>query len=349
MKIFTEDHNIAQYGSPGFDMYFGSLKPCVFDIETSGLSAADSKIVLTALLIPCENGLRVTQFLAEDPFEEDRVLAATMEYIKNEHIDYLITYNGDSFDIPFTARRLEALHLPYSMDKYDLDIYKFIRRNTMLPDVLDSLSQKNIERYLCIGGDRMDTITGRESVRLFQEYAASGSGAIEKIILTHNREDVLQLAKILDLLGQDDFCSVLKSPDFHEAIARVGFPAARADLAARPRISRSCLRIAGRQLRSPFSAVCFPDTNCNIRAEFDRKTAAFSIEVPLTGRSGSLYVDTGSLGLDDTVLAGLDGLDGYVDGYMILQEDKQKKHREINTLSMLLTDDLYDHFCDISK
>lgn len=351
MKIFTEDHDIAQYGSPAFDLYFGSLRPCVFDIETSGLSPYDSKVILTALLVPNENGVRITQFLAEDPFEEDRVLAATMDFIANEKIDYLITYNGATFDIPFTAKRLDALRLPYSMDRYDLDIYKFLKSATILPDTLDSLSQKSIERYLCIGGDRMDTISGRESVRLFQEYAVTGNATLEDMILTHNREDVLQLMKILFLLGQDDFSSVLKSGDFHEAIARVGFPAARADLAAKPRIGRSRLTITGRQLRSPFSAISFPGSGDDIKTEFNKKTSSFSIEIPLNKKSDSLYIDTRELGLDQTLLKayGIDSLGGYVDDYLILREGKEKKHQEINSLSMLLTNISYDRFRDISE
>ena len=116
--------------------YYGSLKPCIFDIETTGFANGrnTSRVIMTALLIPSgENEISVTQFLAEDPYEEDRVLRATLDFLNEQKTDFLVTYNGTSFDIPFMNRRLEALHFPFALKMYNLDLYSWIRRNTGLP------------------------------------------------------------------------------------------------------------------------------------------------------------------------------------------------------------------------
>ena len=38
MKKFTRSYNTYIYSGQIFDLYHGGLKPCIFDIETTGLS-----------------------------------------------------------------------------------------------------------------------------------------------------------------------------------------------------------------------------------------------------------------------------------------------------------------------
>ena len=133
MKKFTRTYTSPLYHGEIFDMYHGDLKPCIFDIETTGLSAQrGNKIILTACMTANGKGSKITQFLAETPYEEDRVLMSTMEFLCEEGVDYLITYNGATFDIPFVKQRLELLHLPYILNMYEYDLYNFIRSNTNL-------------------------------------------------------------------------------------------------------------------------------------------------------------------------------------------------------------------------
>ena len=200
MKKFTRTYTSPLYHGEIFDMYHGDLKPCIFDIETTGLSAQrGNKIILTACMTADGKGSKITQFLAETPYEEDRVLMSTMEFLCEEGVDYLITYNGAAFDIPFVKQRLELLHLPYILNMYEYDLYNFIRSNTNLKSEIGSISQKNVEAYFGIGTNRKDVISGRESVKLFSEYAVNQDSVIEKIILTHNREDVLQLNHLVNI------------------------------------------------------------------------------------------------------------------------------------------------------
>lgn len=356
MKKFTREYPIREYRSPVFDLYFGGLTPCVFDIETTGLSAENgSKVILTAMLTPYREGVRITQFLAEDPYEEDRVLQATVEFLAEEKIDYLITYNGSSFDIPFVKRRLARLNLPYDPDLYELDLFRFFRKNTLLPDQLDSLRQKSVETHFGLHGDRRDVISGRESVKLYQQYALTGDPVLEKIVLTHNREDVLQLLKVMKAAGAEDFGRVLKDVDVDGAFARTGLPSGRGALTARPKIAAGCLTVSGRQLRLPYcetpprSAVLFPDLSTDLSAEFNSRTSSYEICVPLEKRDRSLYLDVRPLlprTEADAFLRRLTGqlqaAPGYINDYLLLVEDGIRRQREINLFSILISTLIHD-------
>lgn len=335
MKKFTRSYNTYIYSGQIFDLYHGGLKPCIFDIETTGLSAQrGNKIILTACLIPNSTGVTITQFLAENPYEEDRVIMATMDFLKDESIDYLITYNGASFDIPFMKQRLEMKNLPCVLNMYEFDLYNFIRSNTGLKSQIGSLSQKNVERHFGISSNRKDVISGRESVKLFAEYAINQDSVIEKIILTHNREDVLQLCHLFNIIGRNNFGAVLGEGDngcdgfngagIHDvnmapivsnhrldaALAQTGagLPSAGGELTARPRLAAGCLTVAGRQLRAPhklsdntdfaINANFFPETASSISAEFIKENCSYQIRVPLEKHENSQFLDIKKMLLD---------------------------------------------------
>ena len=335
MKKFTRSYNTYIYSGQIFDLYHGGLKPCIFDIETTGLSAQrGNKIILTACLIPNSKGVTITQFLAENPYEEDRVIMATMDFLKDESIDYLITYNGASFDIPFMKQRLATKNLPYVLNMYEFDLYNFIRSNTGLKSQIGSLSQKNVERHFGISSNRKDVISGRESVKLFAEYAINQDSVIEKIILTHNREDVLQLCHLFNIIGRNNFGAVLGEGDngcdgfngagIHDvnmapivsnhrldaALAQTGagLPSAGGELTARPRLAAGCLTVAGRQLRAPhklsdntdfaINADFFPETASSISAEFIKENCSYQIRVPLEKHENSQFLDIKKMLLD---------------------------------------------------
>ena len=335
MKKFTRSYNTYIYSGQIFDLYHGGLKPCIFDIETTGLSAQrGNKIIMTACLIPNSKGVTITQFLAENPYEEDRVIMATMDFLKDESVDYLITYNGASFDIPFMKQRLATKNLPYVLNMYEFDLYNFIRSNTDLKSQIGSLSQKNVEQHFGISSNRKDVISGRESVKLFAEYAINQDSVIEKIILTHNREDVLQLCHLFNIIVRNNFGAVLGEGDngcdgfngagIHDvniapivsnhrldaALAQTGagLPSAGGELTARPRLAAGCLTVAGRQLRAPhklsdntdfaINANFFPETASSISAEFIKENCSYQIRVPFEKHENSKFLDIKKMLLD---------------------------------------------------
>lgn len=297
MKVFTRDYRITGDYPSAFTRYFGNMKPCVFDIETTGLDAYRCKVCLTAMLTRTESGVRITQFLAENHYEENRVIQATMDFFESEGIDYLITFNGQAFDVPFMNRRMEYTFMDGRISMFNFDLYKLLSKGTDLRKHLSSLSQKSLENYYGILDDRNDVITGRESVTMFNEYAVTGNSTLEKVILTHNREDVLHLHRLM-------FLSIADIEDFDSAIASVGFPLLGGKYSVRPHLSsaKKLLRIRGDQLQDAVSAAFFPDLDSNITALFNSTSSAYEIDIPVgclnTSNAIEFYFDAEAEGID---------------------------------------------------
>lgn len=340
MKTFKKHYNIKEIDSKDFNMYFMRMKPCFFDIETTGLSPRTSKIVMTAMMIPDDEGWTVTQFLAEDHFEEHKVLLATMDFFKDEAVDYLITYNGESFDIPFMNARLEHIGFSDRLKMYNFDLYKFIRKETVLAKTLDSLSQKNIERYFGLSEDREDIISGADNARLFNEYVSTADSDIETIILTHNREDVFQLCRILNELSAANFSSYVNFADFHQAISDFGFPAVDGRFCAKSEFKpySKQLRIVGTQIFEPFDALYFSGIDRSYSAEFKAQTQFFEIVIPVETRGDSAYVDLKALGLDNMFRE----LENCVNNYLILADEKKVYYHSINALGEAILINILD-------
>ncbi len=307
MKTFTRDYRIIADFPSWFSSYFDGMKPCILDIEATGLDPSRCKVCLIALLVQTDTGVRITQFLAENHYEENRVLDAAMDFLKREDIGYLITFNGQAYDVPFINRRLERNFSDAHLDLFDFDLFRYLRKGTDLRNRIGSMSQKSIEEHYGIFSDRRDTISGRESVRLFDEYSLTGNSTIEKIILTHNREDVLQLYRLMHL-------SLNEPEDPDAALALHGFPSSDGRFAVRPALSRpgKILRITGEQLRQPVSASYFPDENSPVTAVFNASSSSFEIDLPVERVDGECYVDLQPLGIN------MDDDQDCVNGFLIL-------------------------------
>ena len=286
MKVFTRDYRITGEYHPEWDVYFRGMKPCVLDIEATGLDRSRCKAILIGLLMRTDSGVRITQFLAENHYEEDKVLDAAMDYLEENDAGYLITFNGCAFDVPFINARLDANFLGRQLKMYHFDLYRFLRKCTDMKDRLPSMSQMAIEDHYGILSDRGDTITGRESVTLYDQYAISGNSTIEKIILTHNREDVLHLNRLMYLALAD-------VPDIHQALAKYGFPAAGGRLSVRPKIKSfaGILRITGEQITDPVAAAYFPDADMPLTVTFNATSSSFEISSPVSRHDEDLYMN----------------------------------------------------------
>lgn len=302
MKTFTRDYPDTFYQGEAFGRCYGSRRPCIFDIETTGLSAESGKVILTALMtVLPQGGMRITQFLAESPYEENKVLEETAEFLRRENIDYFVTFNGSAFDLPFVRKRSKGRSYASAYRLYDFDLYRFFRKYTTLPRVIPSLRQKAIEEYFGIHSDRRDVITGRESVRLFQEYTVDKDPVKEKIILTHNREDVLQLNRLLRAAGKNDFLDILNEGlTLDEIAASMGMPAAGGKLTASVHFEKSkgqeSVVISGSQLGDEAStALLYPDEFPGGSAEFSASAASYQIRLQLLTRGSSSYLDMAPL------------------------------------------------------
>ncbi len=222
---------------------------------------------------------------------------------------------------------------------FNYDIYRLLRNETDLKTRLVSLSQSSIERFLGIRNVRRDTISGRESISLYNKYALDGNKLNEALILTHNREDVQQLHTIVPAIHKDSFLPNWKTNSLDKALANYGFPLnGRFSIRTAINKSKCQLRIVGTQFSMPFDAEIFPDGELSFRANFNKKNCSYEIIIPLKSYGDNLFLNSKALGISEK----LQGLDNYVNGYYIISENGKENFNAINRLSQELLIHLVD-------
>jgi len=181
-----------------YDPYCKNLKCRVFDIETTGLSSSRDRIISASFIDPDGSGL--IQFFTEDPSCEDVIVAKILEELNA--CDCVITYNGNSFDIPFVFARAKKFGLDEELPRFrKIDIYRLLKHYWPLAEEMESLRQKNVEEVLGISTVRDDKIDGGECIQLYSEYLYLDRKEAKDLILLHNADDVRQLARITEKLS----------------------------------------------------------------------------------------------------------------------------------------------------
>jgi uncharacterized protein YprB with RNaseH-like and TPR domain len=311
------------YSSEIFDFYFGEARLGVLDIETTGLGADRSKIVLGGLLTPCADGVRVRQYFSEGAHEEAELLALYTDALGDT--DILFSYNGDRFDLPFVNARLAHRRRRTAFDScLSIDMYRVVRKHSMLGDILPNLKQKTVEDYLGLRREREDIISGADSVRLYYEYTATKDPELLRRILLHNSDDLRQLARILRLFGK---------LDMHKIVSHTGFPVKCGESFAfvtGVKLDRRCLGFSGRYRSLPFDYVLF---DAPWQASFSNETESFSIRVPCMYEDGVVFADLAEMGADD----GFDALPAYESGYLALRQGKEIDYGAMNRLIKRVT------------
>lgn len=219
MKTIRKSHEVPHFYSALMSQYFSNMRMGVFDIETTGLSPDFSQVILSGMLTAEPDGrCEITQYFAEIQGDEPALLDAVRNDF--EKVDFLLTYNGRSFDLPFLEKRAQKLGLPlFNSNIYNMDLYLMINGYSEIRYLLPNIKQKTVEAYMGIGKGREDSISGAESVDLYERYLKCGDSVkkermAEKILL-HNHDDLLQLYQLLP---------VIKQLDFHGALNGIGFP-----------------------------------------------------------------------------------------------------------------------------
>jgi len=77
------------------------MRRLYFDIETTGLDAINQRILCICCIVQTDDEVKVVDFYGED---EKALLEEFWNYI-DPMTDMLISFNGDSFDIPFVFKR----------------------------------------------------------------------------------------------------------------------------------------------------------------------------------------------------------------------------------------------------
>lgn len=169
------------------------LESCVFiDIECTGFNKEVDSIFSITIGKFIEGRYVSTLMLNMD--DEELLLSETYDMMKEKH---LCTFNGIAFDEPFLNKRLKLYGMDELIYERHYDLYRMLCPYTCNLGAEGS-SLKNYERL--IGIDRIDIISGKECAELARLYKETGDNGIIKIMSVHNKEDVLSLPNLFNIV-----------------------------------------------------------------------------------------------------------------------------------------------------
>lgn len=170
------------------------------DIETTGFTAKTSCLYMIGCAFYEDGCFQIRQWMAEAYEEEKDVLAAFLAFAASRK--YLVHFNGNNFDLPYLTQKAAEYALPCDFSSFTgIDLYRRISPYKFFLH-LPNCKQKTIEQYLGIG--REDLFTGGELIGIYHDYVKSPSELSRKALLTHNREDVAGMLRILPILSYYD-------------------------------------------------------------------------------------------------------------------------------------------------
>jgi len=153
------------------------------DIETTGLAPLRSEITVVGIYLCNGFDTRFSQLVGND-ITSDSIL----ESLKGASVLY--TYNGSRFDLPFIYYRL-GINL-FKMFKHR-DIMYDCWRNNLYGGFKAVERQLGIER-------RLKEINGYEAVKLWWRYLNDYDEDALATLLDYNKEDVINLKKLKEML-----------------------------------------------------------------------------------------------------------------------------------------------------
>lgn len=163
------------------------------DIETLGFF--NKPIILLGMATISKNNITVNQYLARNKDEEEAVLDAFIQEISNE--DVFVTFNGQTFDIPYIKNRLNSFKLNMMKDHPHYDLLHYSRR--LWSDDLDNCKLTTLEKHL-FDIEREDDIPSGLVPVFYETYTKTGNNGPLIPIITHNKQDIITLALIFSTL-----------------------------------------------------------------------------------------------------------------------------------------------------
>lgn len=172
---------------------FGYRRVLYLDIETCGLSAAP--VFLVGLCMVGERNLVLRQLFARD-YAEERALLVELRRLAREH-DFLVTFNGKAFDVPFLRDRAIHHRLEPPIEMPHLDLLWMARRRwkELLPDCkLKTIEWRVLRRRR--GGD----VGGSEIPGLYHDYVKRGEAHRLLPVFHHNLLDVVAMVELTPVI-----------------------------------------------------------------------------------------------------------------------------------------------------
>lgn len=169
-----------------------------FDIETTGFSRDNTILYLIGCGYFAEEGFQFIQWFNDDGTSEEEILLAFQNILVKKDWQ-LVTFNGNSFDIPYLKRHYDLNELTCDIEKYpSLDFYQFLKPFQNLFQMTHG-KQKDWEQFL--GLNREDKYDGGQLIAVYKDYLMSKDEDLLHNLLLHNEDDLLGMKYLLPLFS----------------------------------------------------------------------------------------------------------------------------------------------------
>jgi len=204
---------------PNWTMLAPAERIVFLDIETTGFKASRSSLYLIGISDFRGDAWVLHQYFAETKGEEIQLLHALSEFLRKkkkgqDHL-ILVTYNGESFDLPFLKEvEREYAETGLLRETVSFDLYKEIKPFKKAAG-LEDLKLKSVEKKC--GIYRSDPYSGGDLIAVYEEYLRLGripeggceDNAVNKALknrcleclLEHNEEDIADMIPSMKILG----------------------------------------------------------------------------------------------------------------------------------------------------
>ena len=176
-------------------MPFDTFNTMFIDIETDGLSHKNKLVIIGLIQFNRNGAAQLIQLFNDDYQSEREMLLELIHLLKVHDTDYYVSFNGNSFDFPFLNARFRHYKIDYQLPKAaNVDLLRLSRQNQAHLGIAD-FKLKSVEKF--VGINRNDTISGKDSILMFQAYIESKSEALKQAILLHNYDDLINMIPLL--------------------------------------------------------------------------------------------------------------------------------------------------------
>lgn len=165
------------------------------DLETLGFFSRP--IILIGIAEVTGKELSISQYLIRDICEEPGALQVLKKHLGHDRV--LVTYNGKSFDIPYLRERYAFYGDFFPVDNPHYDLLHFSRRRWK--DTFPDCRLQTLEKRL-FDIVRQDDVPGAMIPEFYGCYQKSGNCGPLIPIVTHNRQDLVSLARLFWLLQE---------------------------------------------------------------------------------------------------------------------------------------------------
>ncbi|MCR5098741.1 MAG: ribonuclease H-like domain-containing protein [Lachnospiraceae bacterium] len=175
----------------------------LFDIECTGLSRDRCSVYLIGCGYRKKGEVTVELLFAPTPEDEADTLMAFLDMLGE--YNSVITFNGESFDIPFIRDRAKKHGLDTGVmnNVSSLDLFKVAKKFSKYFNT-PNCRQKTIEQYY--GLFREDKYNGGQLIEIYMEYCKHPTKDALDTLLLHNHEDITGMLTVLNVLELKMLC-----------------------------------------------------------------------------------------------------------------------------------------------